>query len=193
MISNPAPLPGTHQTPVETLSEYSVSSSFQTSAKQPCDRGCDSQTRPRLGLSSQRQGATKTLSATKTGHYFREKNFQVISNKFLELPRNFVFMTISGSHPCCIDYGTFFVKVPMAMSWQVPSCSACNLECYLRIGMITMLFCISIVVVKWLEFGIEQVELNEPTLPKRHDKYSESSNETPWLSKGPPGTSNPPP
>ena len=65
-----------------------------------------------------------------------------------------------------------FVKVPMTMSWQVPSCSACKLECYLRTGMITMLFCISIVGVKWLEFGIEQVELNEPTLPKRHDKYS---------------------
>ena len=25
---------------------------------------------------------------------------------------------------------------------------------------------------EWLEFGIEQVELNEPTLPKRHNKYS---------------------
>ena len=46
----------------------------------------------------------------------QEKFFQVKSNKFLELPRNFVFMTISGSHPCCIDYGTFFVKVPKAMS-----------------------------------------------------------------------------
>ena len=46
----------------------------------------------------------------------QEKIFQVKSNKFLELPRNFVFMTISGSHSCCIDYGTFFVKVPMAMS-----------------------------------------------------------------------------
>ena len=102
----------------------------------------------------------------------QEKHFQVKSNEFLELPRTFVFMTISGSHPCCIDYGTFFVKVPMAMSWQVPSCSACKLECYLRTGMITMLSSISIVVVKWLEFGIEQVELNEPTLPKRHDKYS---------------------
>ena len=28
-------------------------------------------------------------------------------------------MTISASHPCCIDYGTFFVKVPMAMLWQI--------------------------------------------------------------------------
>ena len=56
-----------------------------------------------------------------------------------------------------------------------------------------MLFCISILVVKWLEFGIEQVELNEPTLPKRHDKHSEPSNETPWLSKGPPGSFQPPP
>ena len=59
--------------------------------------------------------------------------------------------------------------------------------------MITMLFCISIVVVKWLEFGIEQVELNEPTLPKRHDKSPWSSNETPWLSRGPPGSFQLPP
>ena len=37
-------------------------------------------------------------------------DFQVKSNKFLELPRNFVFMTISGSHPCCFDYGTFLSR-----------------------------------------------------------------------------------
>ena len=59
--------------------------------------------------------------------------------------------------------------------------------------MITMLFCISILVVKWLEFGIDPVELNEPTLPKKHDTYTESSNETPWMSKGPPGSVQPPP
>ena len=29
---------------------------------------------------------------------FQEKNFQVKSNKCLELPRNFAFMTISASH-----------------------------------------------------------------------------------------------
>ena len=28
----------------------------------------------------------------------------------MELPRNFVFMTILGSHPCCIDYGTFLSR-----------------------------------------------------------------------------------
>ena len=62
--------------------------------------------------------------------------------------------------------------------------------------MITMLFCISILVVKWLEFGIEHVELNEPTLPKRHDNYSKSSNETPLVVQGSPGqfpTPPPPP
>ena len=59
--------------------------------------------------------------------------------------------------------------------------------------MIIMVFCISILVVKWLGFGIEQVKLNEPALPKRHDKYSQSSNELLWLSKGPPGSFQPPP
>ena len=35
---------------------------------------------------------------------------------------------------------------------------------------------ISILVVKWLGLGIEQVKLNEPALPKRHDKYFKASN-----------------
>ena len=68
---------------------------------------------------------------------------------------------------------------------MVPSCQGCyghvvtnsklqrvQIGMLSSAGMITMLFCISILVVQWLEFGIEQVELNEPTLPKRHDKYS---------------------
>ena len=38
------------------------------------------------------------------------KHFQVKSNSFLGLPRNLAFMTISASHPCCIDYGTFLVR-----------------------------------------------------------------------------------
>ena len=59
--------------------------------------------------------------------------------------------------------------------------------------MIIMVFCISVLVMKWLGFGIEQVKLNEPALPKRHDKYSQSSNELLWLTKGPRAVSNPPP
>ena len=58
--------------------------------------------------------------------------------------------------------------------------------------MIIMVLCISRLVVKWLGFGIEQVKLNEPALPKKHDKYSQSSNEHLWLSKGPPGSFQPP-
>ena len=59
--------------------------------------------------------------------------------------------------------------------------------------MIRMVFCIGVLVVKWLDCGIEQVRPNEPALPKRHDKCSQLTNELLWMSKGPPGSFQPPP
>ena len=59
---------------------------------------------------SARVGVACRLSLCDTLQEDQEKIFQVKSNKFLELPRNFVFMTISGSHPCCFDYGTFLSR-----------------------------------------------------------------------------------
>ena len=68
----------------------------------------------------------------------------------------------------------------------------CKLECHLRVGVIIMVFCVSMLVVKWLGLGIEQVKLNEPASPNRHDKYSQSSNELFGYPRVPQAVSNTP-
>ena len=126
----------------------------------------------RLPVHCRRVAVAATLYCHPGRHSNSGKHFQVKSNKILDLPRNFVFMTISGSHPCCIDYGTFFCQGSYG---HVVTGSTLQ---RVQIGMLSSdwhdhnAVCISVLVVKWLEFGIELVELNEPTLPKRHDKYS---------------------